>query len=76
MTKEQNTSECCGGNKKHTYHHYNHGSSDAIYGLGIIGSLFYFLQGATTFTAVIIGIGKAIFWPAFLIFRVLTILHL
>jgi len=48
------------------------GSGGIIYGLSIIGALFYFLSNATNFGMVIIGIGKAFFWPALLMFRLLT----
>lgn len=58
------------------HHHHNHGGGNAIYGLGVIGALFYYLKGAATFVAVIVGIGKAIFWPAFLIYKVLTLLKI
>ena len=64
---------------KHGKHHHsscNCGQSSALYGLGVIGALFYFLQNAATFTAVMIGIFKSFFWPAFIIFRVLTDLHI
>jgi len=56
--------------KYHKHCNYNHGS--ALYGLGIFGALFYFLQDVNTFTSAIIGIFKAIFWPAFIVFQVLT----
>jgi len=75
MKKE---SECCGDCKnvivKNKCHH--HGSPDSIYGLGVVGSLFYFLQGASGFTAVMWAIGKAIFWPAILIFKLLSLLNI
>ena len=48
----------------------------AVYGLGLIGSLVYFLQQAASFNEVIAGIFKAIFWPAFLVYRVLVLLEL
>jgi hypothetical protein len=57
-------------------HCRNHSGNDAIYGLGVVGALFYFLKGATTFSAVMIGIGKAIFWPAILMFNLLTYLQM
>ena len=78
MIKEKETQtekhECCQDVFKRGKHHdhCNCNQSSALYGLGVIGALFYFLQNAATFTAVIIGIFKAIFWPAFIIFRVLT----
>ncbi len=86
MIKEKlNKKETCCSEEifSHGKHHHKHGcdchhgkDSSAIYGLGIFGALFYFLQGATTFTAVIVGIFKSIFWPAFLLFKVLTLLNL
>ena len=50
--------------------------SGALYGLGVIGSLFYFLHNAVTFMAIVIGIGKSIFWPAFVVYKVLELLKL
>ncbi len=83
MTKEKESQnekhECCQDVFKHGKHHHDHcncNHSSAIYGLGVIGALFYFLQDAATFTAVIVGIFKSFFWPAFIIFRVLTDLHI
>ncbi len=77
---KQNTEECCSEMHKHDWHkkHHNNGGvhGDAIYGLGVIGALFYFLQGATTFVTVVTGIGKAFFWPAILMFKLLTYLKI
>ena len=78
--KEENKSECCEKmiTKKHHHpcHCHNNGQSGAIYGLGVVGALFYFLGNATTFGTVMIGIGKAIFWPAILMFKLLTYLRM
>ena len=72
--------ECCSEKylfKRHHDHcHHHGGGSNAIYGLGVIGALFYFLQNATTFGIVMLGIGKSFFWPAILMFKLLTFLHL
>jgi hypothetical protein len=75
---EEKMEECCGHEKyfMKRHHHHNHGGSNAIYGLGVIGALFYFLQSATTFGAVMIGIGKSIFWPAILMFKLLGYLRM
>jgi len=74
-TEEKNTKNCC---EKYTmfkkHPHYN--NSNPIYGLGVIGALFYFLQNASTFSSFMIGIGKAIFWPAILMFKLLSYLKL
>lgn len=59
---------------KNNYH--SNGGGNAIYGLGVIGALFYFLQNASGIEAVLWGIGKAVFWPAILMFKLLTYLQL
>lgn len=77
MKESKKVHECC--EEKVTVKKcrcYNQGGSGVIYGLGIFGALFYFLQNATDFVSVVIGIGKAIFWPAFAVFKVLAILQL
>jgi hypothetical protein len=75
--KEQ-MEECCKKEmfKKHHHHHNSSGGSSAIYGLGVVGALFYFLQGASTFGMVMMGIGKAFFWPAILMYKLLTYLQM
>ena len=53
--------------------HYSAGSG-AVYGLGLIGAAIYFLQRATTFGDGVIGIVKAILWPAFIVYESLKFL--
>lgn len=76
-TNKEKTENCCSSHFSKCNHHHKYSSphnSSAIYGLGIFGALFYFLQNATTFTAVLVGIFKSIFWPAFVLFKVLALL--
>jgi hypothetical protein len=47
---------------------------DAVYGMGLIGALIYFLQHASSFSEGVLGILKAIAWPGVLVFRVLELL--
>jgi hypothetical protein len=47
------------------------GGGDAVYGLGLIGALVYYIQQADGFWAVILGILKAIVWPAFVVYDLL-----
>lgn len=54
----------------------NQAGSGAIYGLGLLGALVYFLQHATSFLDGIIGIFKAIFWPGVVLYKVLEILKM
>lgn len=51
-------------------------SGEAIYGLGMIGAFVYFMQHATSFLAVVLGIAKAIFWPAVVVYKALELLGL
>ena len=50
--------------------------SGAIYGLGIFGAAFYYIQHATTLSAGILGIIKAIFWPGVVLYQVMGMLHM
>jgi hypothetical protein len=49
------------------------GAADAVYGLGLIGALVYYLQHAHGFWAVVLGILKALVWPAFLVYHLLKL---
>jgi len=53
---------------------YRAGGGGAVYGLGFIGALVYYWMHATSFLIGVIGLLKAIVWPAFLIFKVFTLL--
>jgi len=46
------------------------------YGLAFIGALVYYLQQATTFWGGVLGILKALVWPAMLIYKVFTLLKM
>ncbi len=50
------------------------GCGGAIYGLGFLGALFYFVTTATSFWAIVIGIIKAIFWPGVIVYGILKFL--
>lgn len=54
----------------------NNAGSGAIYGLGMLGALVYFLQHATSFLGGIIGIFEAIFWPGVVVYKLLEILKM
>lgn len=43
----------------------------AIYGLGLVGSLVYFIQHATSFVDGLFGVVKAIAWPALVAYKFL-----
>ena len=50
------------------------GTPEAAYGLGFIGAAFYFIQHAHSFTDGLIGILKAIVWPALAVYKLFEIL--
>jgi hypothetical protein len=45
--------------------------SNAVYGLGIIGAAVFYIGKAATFWAGVVGILKAMVWPAFLVYEAL-----
>jgi hypothetical protein len=46
----------------------------AIYGLGFIGSVVYYISTAAGFWMGVLGILKALVWPAFLVYGLLKFL--
>lgn len=59
-----------GKDKKHGgCGHHGHGCT--VYLLGFIGAVIYYIQTATGFWDGVLGVLKAIVWPAFLIFKLL-----
>jgi len=54
----------------------NCGVSSGVYGLGFIGASIYFIQHATTFWIGVVGVGKAIVWPAFLVYKLLELFQM
>jgi hypothetical protein len=68
--------ECCDKEKfpvcSRGHHHGAHAGGGAVYGLGFIGALVYFLQHATTLGDGVFGILKAIVWPALLVYKALA----
>ena len=51
-------------------------TSSAIYGMGVLGALAYFIIHATSFWGVVLGILKAVAWPAVLVYKLLEILNM
>ena len=55
---------------------YQRGTSEAVYGLGMIGAWIYYLTHAATFWMGVLGIFKGIFWPAVLVYEVFKALNM
>lgn len=48
---------------------HENASSNAVYGLGLIGAAIYFISTATSFWLGVLGFLKAIVWPVFLVYE-------
>jgi hypothetical protein len=46
----------------------------AFYGIGLIGALIYFISTASSFWLGVLGVLKAIVWPAFLVYELFAFL--
>ena len=55
---------------------YRNAGSSAVYGLGLIGALVYYIQHAATFLAGVIGFLKALVWPAMVVYKLLEFLKM
>ena len=64
--------DCCGDNN--SCWHPHHKTNGAVYGLGFIGAVIYYISTATGFWMGVLGILKAIIWPAFLVYNALKFL--
>lgn len=63
LCKEDSKNKCC----------YNH-SGNMVYGLGFIGALVFYISTATGFWVGVLGVLKAIVWPAMVVFHLLNFL--
>jgi hypothetical protein len=69
MAKVKNEKdELCGTQGRHI--------AGGIYGLGFIGAVVYFIQHAPTFGAGVLGVLKALVWPAILVYKLLELVKL
>ncbi|MCD4761175.1 hypothetical protein K8R42_04735 [bacterium] len=54
----------------------NGATGGAIYGLGFIGAVIYYIQHADSFASGVIGFLKALVWPAMVVYKFLGILNM
>lgn len=52
------------------------GACGGIYGMAFIGAAVYFIQHSATFLEGVLGLLKALFWPAVLIYKLLEFLKM
>jgi hypothetical protein len=62
--------------RKGVNHMKNNAGSGAIYGIGVLGALVYFIQHASSLLDGLIGIFMALFWPGVVLYKVLELLKL
>ncbi len=74
MTKEK--TECCNGKKWNNSKAGASAGVGAIYGLGFIGAVIYYIQHAATFWEAIVGLLQAFVWPAFVVYKVLEFFNM
>jgi len=46
-------------------------TSEGLYGLGFVGALVFYIQNADSFMVGVLGVLKAIVWPAILVYKLL-----
>lgn len=51
------------------------GGGGAVYGLGMVGALVWFWQQVDGFWPHVLGVLKALVWPAFLVYQAFGALH-
>lgn len=71
----ENTSSC-DQHKEGGKRMKNNGVSNGVYGLGFIGALVFYIQHASTFGEGVIGLLKALVWPAFMVYRLMEFLKM
>ena len=49
----------------------NNAQTNAVYGVGLIGAAIYYISTATGFWMGVLGVLKALVWPAFLVYEAL-----
>lgn len=54
----------------------NKGSADAVYGLGFVGALVFYIQHAKSFGDGLLGVIKAMVWPALMVYKAISVLKI
>jgi len=68
-------SDGCSNHHGCSHHHVSaQGTGSAFYGLGFIGAAIYYVSTSTGFWMGVLGLLKALVWPAFLVFHLLRFL--
>jgi len=77
MDNETNPSTMEQGHAKWKMKHgHGHGAASGAYGLGFLGALVYYIQHAETFWIGMLGVLKALVWPAMLVYKLMEFLKM
>ena len=60
--------------EKHSRVDRHAGGGNAVYGLGLIGALIYYIQESDGFWSGVLGVLKALVWPVFVVYELLKFL--
>lgn len=50
-------------------------TSGAVYGLGLIGALVFYIKSADAFWPGVLGVLKSLVWPAMMVYKLLVFLY-
>ncbi|MBI5530247.1 MAG: hypothetical protein HY918_01980 [Candidatus Doudnabacteria bacterium] len=67
---EQTNCDC------HKAYKHHHGALGGAYGLAVLGAAVYYIQHSATFWAGVLGVLKALIWPALVIYKLLDFLKM
>lgn len=60
--------KCCNG--------MHGGTSNSVYGFGVIGAIVYFYPTMGNFSEILLAIGKSLVWPALLVYQAMNLLKM
>ena len=59
---------------RHKWHEHRNGAMGGVLGVAFVGAAVYFIQQSDTFGMGVLGLLKALVWPAMLIHKIFTTL--
>ena len=71
MAKKDKMEKCDCEMEDKCHHHHKMCGGMSVYGLGFIGAAIFYIQQATGFWMGVLGVLKALVWPAMLVFKLL-----
>jgi hypothetical protein len=59
-----------------SWKHHGGSGGNAVYGLGMVGALIYYLQHAASLGDGLLGVLKALVWPAMFVYKFIELLKI